>query len=486
MKLFRKIRDEVWIIYHYEEELEVGDNLLIIEKDEDRGLIALVVEQELINLPGILEDVIRTEMFERSYLIEEYIDEDIKSTLSDVSNIKLAKAKIKMEYRNGELYPWTGWTPTRNSEVTKFSTDELAQKLGIGEKYKIFIGLSLSKEPLNIDARDIQGINIVVGDKGTGKSHLSKTLVLGIIDHGGRVIIFDINNEYSIMRYIKQGDKSIYHEKIYLLEPAASADDVIPLKFTLSYIGMKILIRTMQSVLNLPDTSARRLRNIWLALQETGMDITPEILKATVENSIREPKIADAILRRIEDIDSTGIITSKAEEETRVEEILKEKLRGGGALIINLRGKDRVTTTIVIQVIISKVMELLEGGIEPLFIFAEEAQLYLSNVEWIDLVTRIRHLGAYQFYITNTPSSLLSYAVNMADNIFIFGLTNDSDIQYILPAAKMDSDALSILAKSLPPRRYIAIGSATKNYPIILNTRDLPVKTAGETRRLWI
>jgi hypothetical protein len=75
--------------------------------------------------------------------------------------------------------------------------------------------------------------------------------------------------------------------------------------------------------------------------------------------------------------------------------------------------------------------------------------------------------------------------ISMADNIFIFRLTDDYDVDHIVPAAKMDRNTLTTMTRALPPRRFIAVGEATNQYPIVLNTRRLPIETAGETKLLW-
>jgi len=121
----------------------------------------------------------------------------------------------------------------------------------------------------------------------------------------------------------------------------------------------------------------------------------------------------------------------------------------------------------------------------PLFLIADEAHLYLQENLWFDMVTRMRHLGVFQFYITNTPKTIDELVIRHTDNIFIFNLTVESDLRHILPATKIDEETVFSIAKVLPPRTFLAIGKITNGYPFIAQTRPLKQRTAGETKLLW-
>ena len=76
----------------------------------------------------------------------------------------------------------------------------------------------------------------------------------------------------------------------------------------------------------------------------------------------------------------------------------------------------------------NKLIELLEKSlIPPIFIFAEEAQLYIRDTYWEDLITRMRHFGIYSTFITNQPDAINDTIYRQVDNIFLFNFTNDSE-----------------------------------------------------------
>ncbi len=484
MRVLSKSGDEVYLVYHPSEGLEVGESLKIVDSIEDRGVIVQVIELNLVDLPGILEDVVRNEAVRAEARVRDVSTGGLQRLLTDIRNMKVARAKIRFEIRGNRVIPWSGWTPSRSSEITPIRLEELLSSLDIAGMRNIAIGRNIfDGSDFIINAYDLQGINIIVGKKGTGKSHLAKTLLLGLIDHGARAIVFDINDEYSNLRYTVDGRPSEYYDRIKTLEPnPLPSSEYRALKFTLPYIGLEVFYSIMVDVLKLPEASAASLREMWNRLEENDM-----LMLDTLYGELRRvsARVSEAIYRRLRTVEETNIVADSTSEETRIEDLL-EDMKEGGALIINLKAKGVVSQSIVVQTVISKLRQMLEEGrIEPIFIFAEEAHLYLQRTVWLDLVTRMRHLGAFQFYMTNTPTSIDEVIIRQTDNLFAFNLTNERDISHILPAAKIDEDTVKSIVPALPPRTFLVVGTATRDYPFIVQTRDLRYRTAGETRLLW-
>jgi len=264
MHILTKSRDEIYLVYHPDEKIEVGESLKIVDTRENRGLIVQVIELNLVDLPGILEDIVRREAIRTRAKIEEITSHEVQKILVDIKNMKIAKTKIRYEIRNGKIVPWSGWTPSRSSEISSINTSELIKSLDIVGKRNIVAGINIfDGSDFIVNAYDLQGINVIVGKKGTGKSHLAKTLLLGLIDNGAKIVVFDINDEYSNLKYRIDNTKSKYHDKIITLEPNPPKDSkYIPLKFTLPYIGLEVFYSVMIDVLKLPEASAATLREV--------------------------------------------------------------------------------------------------------------------------------------------------------------------------------------------------------------------------------
>ncbi|RLI96110.1 MAG: hypothetical protein DRP00_05845 [Candidatus Aenigmatarchaeota archaeon] len=484
MQMFRKIGDEVLLVYNpRHESVEVGENIKILDEQKGRGLIVQVIEQSLVDLAGILEDIVRAESVSKMKL-EEHTPPEYEKYRLDVRNMKFARAKVRkeLEVKNGQenIIDWTGWIPDRSAKVESVDDKWILNKLEIGKEYyshPIVVGkTAYSDKEFVISAHNLQGITIIVGKKGTGKSHLAKALLLGLIDNGALGLIFDINDEYSSLKYNQNGTPSKYNDKIIKLDPGEN------LRFTLTYIGPNVFFDVIQTAMGLPETSAFALRNIWHELEENN-ELSFERLLQEVQN-VGDRRILGAVTRRLERMQQTGLFCDDEEQATTLQREF-EKIKGGGALIINLKLKSKDTIDLVVQTVLSKLEEMLEQNFPPIFIFAEEAHFYLRETDWANAVTRMRHLGTYQIYMTNTPTEIRPLVIRQADNLFLFHLTENRDLDHISPATKIDPETIKEVAKALPARRCLAVGEITNHYPFIINVAGLNVQTAGVTRKFF-
>ena len=158
----------------------------------------------------------------------------------------------------------------------------------------------------------------------------------------------------------------------------------------------------------------------------------------------------------------------------------------GGIFVVDLSKALPQTRRIVVEYLLSKLSSLLRSGaIDPLFLLAEEAHLYLRETYWDDLITRMRHIGLFPIFVTNQPDSIPETVYRQADNIFLFNFTNESDLNYISKASRIDADTVKKIAKMLPPRYCLVIGKVVNDLPIVVRVRDLELKTMGETKLLF-
>lgn len=307
--MFRKIGDEVILVYNpRHESVEVGENIKIADEPRERGLIVQVIEQSLVDLTGILEDIIRTESIER-IKIEEHAPPEYEKYRLDVKNMKFARAKIRKELEikesQEEIVDWTGWVPDRSAKVEPVDDQWVLQKMKIGKqfyKHPIMIGeTAYTAKPFVISAYNLQGITIIVGKKGTGKSHLAKAILLGLIDNGAIGLIFDINDEYTAMQYNSDKTQSPYHDRLIPLDPGVN------LRFTLPYIGADVFFNVIQTTMGLPEASAYELRNLWANLEQRIQLTFGELRRAAT--STLDRRILGAIIRRLDRMEQTRLFT---------------------------------------------------------------------------------------------------------------------------------------------------------------------------------
>jgi DNA helicase HerA-like ATPase len=336
-------------------------------------------------------------------------------------------------------------------------------------------------QPFEIFAEDLDGrLNIITGKKETGKSHLSKILMKSLIQYGAYVIVFDLNNEYSGLSYNLDGKRSPIADKLLLLNPG------LELKFDLTYFGKPSISNMLKNALDMPSASLREFFRIWDALENKKILSLPELGKAFGTWTINE-LVRDALLSRFHTINSSHLFSSSVAKEKcfKFEDLVKTKAKGA-AMIINMSRVSPVIRRMIVELVMSKLIELLEKSqIPPVFIFAEEAQLYIRDTYWEDLITRMRHFGIYSTFITNQPDAINDTIYRQVDNIFLFNFTNDADLEKISKVSLLDSATIKSLVKTLSHRNCLAIGKAVSNLPMVVKVDPVDVLTLGETKKFF-
>ena len=134
-----------------------------------------VIEENLVDLPGILEDIVRREAIASRAEVTERTPSEIEKIMLDIRNMKAARTKIRKEIRNGEILPWTGWTPSREVQIKPLPDEQLTEKLGIGIDYPMEIGETIyNKKPLKVSGFDFPGNKCYRREEGDRKITSSK------------------------------------------------------------------------------------------------------------------------------------------------------------------------------------------------------------------------------------------------------------------------------------------------------------------------
>jgi DNA helicase HerA-like ATPase len=192
--------------------------------------------------------------------------------------------------------------------------------------------------------------------------------------------------------------------------------------------------------------------------------------------------VREALMSRLLSLSETDFFDD--ENPVKIEEILNS--RSGRIIVIDLSKSIHQTKKIIVEYMLSRLSSLLrEGAIDPLFLVAEEAHLYLRETYWDDLVTRMRHIGIFPIFVTNQPDSIPETIYRQADSIFLFNFTNESDLNYISKASRIDSDTIKRIAKMLSPRHCLIIGRVVNDLPIVVRVKEVELRAMGETRLLF-
>jgi DNA helicase HerA-like ATPase len=240
------------------------------------------------------------------------------------------------------------------------------------------------------------------------------------------------------------------------------------------------MINMLQHTLDIPGASLREFIRIWELLEAQG-SLKMSNLGDAIQKWRCNELIRDALFSRYHTMLSSYLFSDDHEGSTKFEDLFS-KLKRGGVIIISLSRLQPQVRKMSVELILSKIVNLLERNkIPPIFLFAEEAHLYLRDTYWDDIVTRMRHFGVFTTFITNQPDAIKDCIYRQADNLFIFNFTNDVDLETISRASTTDSDTIKSIAKTLPPRACMILGKVVNDLPVIITVKPTDMLTLGET-----
>ncbi|MGD8505330.1 MAG: ATP-binding protein [Candidatus Bathyarchaeota archaeon] len=478
MRLYRKEGNTIQILCFPKERIEKGDYLQVEDPKQNRALLVQVIDVQFADIPGIMEELLRDSSDNGDIINGENLDPlEVASQITLIQDARLVICKLRGTVQNGKLSVSSAWLPSRSqSSVKRLSTETLTTLLKINDKLPIHVGETKEFSPLKVDATALDGrLNIVTGKKETGKSHFSKLLVLSLIEHGAPVVVLDLNGEYTHLGNTSEGKENQHYTKVHVLTPASN------FKVTLPHVKLRVMLNILVHALNLPGTSAREFRRIWRSLKEHTKLSLHELGEA-IRNWQCNHHVKDALFSRYYALVNTGFFTDNPSEAITLEDCF-QKIRSGGVLVINLRDTSFVDRQIVVEYLLGKLVEMLTGWrLKAVFLFAEEAHLYLRETYWEDIVTRMRHFGVFTTFVTNQPDTIRENIYRQADNVFLFNFTNERDLEAVSRAAKVDSETVKSLARDLPPRHCLLLGRVVKDFPVVVKVRALDVQAMGQTR----
>ncbi|MBS7624549.1 ATP-binding protein [Candidatus Bathyarchaeota archaeon] len=479
MRLYKKTGNTIHIISFPDEDVEKGCYLIIDDKRAGRSMIVQVIDVQFANVPGIMEELLREPLIDDPVKGDDIDPFDITSHILYVQDARLLVCKVHGTIEDGGLCSDSSWLPSRtHSTICRLPIGRLMDIVNASIRYPISIGETMEGTPMVIDASILDGkLNIITGRKGVGKSHLSKILVLGLISYGATVVVFDLNGEYKNLGLNLDGERNEFYEKVHVLVPGEN------FKVTLAQTGLSVVMKILVHALNLPGTSAREFRHIWRFLEERNMLSLHEIGEAIRRWQCNQ-QVKDALFSRYYTLLHANFFTDNVNESVNFEGLLQNVERsGGGAIIIDLSNSSSVDRQIVVEYILAKLQDLLsQWKIRAVFLFAEEAHLYLRETYWDDIVTRMRHFGIFTTFITNQPDTIKESIYRQADNIFLFNFVNEHDLEVISRAAKVDAETTVSIVRDLPPHHCLILGDVVRNFPIVAKVKPLNVRAMGETR----
>jgi DNA helicase HerA-like ATPase len=474
MKILSKNGNELLLLAMTEDSAAKGDYMLI--EDRRRSMVVQVYDEEYLSSQALIEDIVREEVINASSVENLHDPLNIGSLSRLVRDARIFRAKIRASINDGKLSSDVTWLPSRvESKIRRLAMKELDSFLGRRGVFPIPLGRTGDSEEFEIYAEDLDGkLTVITGKKESGKSHLSKMLVKTLVQHGAFVVIFDLNNEYSGLGWNRDGTPSVIHRQIKILEPGKT------LKFNLNYCGKGAVSGMLKNALDMPAASLREFFRIWDWL-ENKQSLSIDAIGNAVNTWNINELVRDALVSRFHVIQLSRLF---ADGGFRFEDVIAGS--AGAAMVINMGEVAPTVRRMVVELVLSKLVDLLEReAIPPIFLFAEEAHLYIRDTYWEDIVTRMRHFGIYTTFITNQPDAISDSIYRQVDNIFLFNFTNDADLDKIAKVSLADNDTIRSIVRTLPQRHCLAIGKAVCDLPMVVRVAAAEVLTLGETKKFF-
>jgi DNA helicase HerA-like ATPase len=392
---------------------------------------------------------------------------------------------------------WDGWIPTRDVEVARTSDEEVFSNATRDLGHPLYLGQTLAGQDFFVEGQHLEKVNVITGVKGSGKSHLSKVILLQLIAQGAPCIVFDINKEYIHLPKVEvdPDTNQVLQRGIVHLEAGGN------FRLGVRQFGLAPLMTLLQRF-GLPEVSAlyfeNRLARLWAEAEamEGNNGRVPyigleQLIQMAEQNEFGSGSnslvVNQAIRSRLEALKNTRIFARTDQEAASLRKTYR-LIREGGALVIDVSALSNLAREGFVQAIIELVKGLCIWEIEhdthrfP-FIFFEEAHLYVSRKSIDYIVTRARHLGMTSFFVTNMIHGLEETILRQADNLFLLRIPFEDDVRHVSRGAAADYETMAAFVRRLRQHHAMVIGNVTSQYPLMFKVDPLAgVNTAGETR----
>ncbi|MCZ6875880.1 MAG: DUF87 domain-containing protein, partial [bacterium] len=331
-----------------EEDLRVGESLRIEDRESGEGLVVQVVAFRMVTYPSLIQEQLQLAIGNTQSLSPEiltYLSESQETVKvlesSELRNLKVAISKIR-KLTGSNWDQWDGWIPTRDVEVSRVSDAELFTNCIDDLGNPLHLGETLRGQPFSIEGHYLEKINVITGVKGSGKSHLSKVILLELINAGAPCVVFDLNREYIHLpkHDVDPHTGEVRQHGIVHLKAGQN------LKLGIRQFGLSPLI-TMLTKFGLPEVSAMHFENrMSRLLQEAGYYEQQgrqapfigiqHLLEMADDLEFSPNEVVSAAIRsRLEAARNTGVFAEHAEEATSLQAEY-DKVRHGGALVIDI------------------------------------------------------------------------------------------------------------------------------------------------------
>lgn len=396
--------------------------------------------------------------------------------------------------------------PAHFSSVCSASAQDVSDVFGAEDGDHFYLG-----QPLDMDVKVCVSLRRlaerssgVFGKSGTGKTFLTRLLLLGLVQSGVAVnLIFDMHNEYGYKgtaegnRDVK-GIQQLFPTRvaIFTLDPTSTRTRGSSYDFEVE-IGYDQVepqdIAMLQEALGLSDAaveSVQRLGRIygdnrWLRVfldVDTGPD-----LEAFASQHGLNPGTLQVLRRKLDRLARLSFLKPEVSVDDSVKRIL-ECLTAGINVVLEFGRQNRLDAYILVANILTRRIheryvalkeESLGGrgdGPKPLVITIEEAHKFLNPkvAEFTIFGTIAREMRKYNvtlLVVDQRPSAIGDEVMSQIGTRITCLLDDEKDISAVLSGVSNAQALRAVLAKLDPKQQALILGYAVP-MPVVIRTRE--------------
>jgi DNA helicase HerA-like ATPase len=414
--------------------------------------------------------------------------------------------------------------PSHFSEVRLASQRDVELVFGTEDEKRFFIGTPLDMETkvcLNLE-EFVKRSNGVFGKSGTGKTFLTRLLLIGMLQKGTAVsLVFDMHSEYGWESHDERGQKvkalkQLFSSQVavFTLDEESSRRRNVSTDFVVR-IGYDEIepddIALLRQTLNLTDLAVEAVYQLygrfgkgWLedTLKLRGIDELPEglnIHESTLQN----------LQRGLATIVRLPFLMPHAPDNV-VNRILEYLERGTNVVLEFGRYTDITAYILVANLLTRRIharyREAMEraigdGAAQPrqLVITIEEAHRFLnpevsSRTIFGTIAREMRKYNVTLLVIDQRPSGIDSEVMSQVGTKISCLLDDERDIDSVLTGVPNKSELKSVLSKLESKQQALIFGHAvpvavvvkTREYGSLQSYKDfLPKEAEKDVERLW-
>jgi uncharacterized protein len=393
--------------------------------------------------------------------------------------------------------------PSHFSPVKLANDRDIELVFGKEDKQRFWIGNPLDMETkicLNLEEL-VKRSNGIFGKSGTGKTFLTRLLLIGMLQKGKAVnLVFDMHSEYGWEGSSEKGlkvkaMKQLFPAKVavFTLDEESSRRRKVSTDYVVR-IGYDEItpedISLLRQTLNLTDQAveavyqlARRLGRGWIArIQEIESEEAKDLLESLSihESTFQNLKRGLATIARLPFLEPHT-------EEKAVDRVLGYLERGTNVVLEFGRYTD-ITAYILVANLITrrihaKYRELMERAIAedsakpmPLVITIEEAHRFLnpgiaSQTIFGNIAREMRKYNVTLLVIDQRPSGIDEEVMSQLGTKITCLLDNEHDIDAVLAGVSGKNELKSVLARLESRQQALIFGHAVP-MPVVIRTRE--------------